>query len=84
MGQSYNSHCPLLLRRDHVRARVESIGRFPSQFTFLPLILNNHVTDLIILPQDSFHLKKNTHLLSRLEGNIHYKVYRGSLMQEGV
>lgn len=54
----HSSHYPLLLRSDYIRARVESIKRFPSQFTFLPLILDNHLTDLIILQQDSFHLKK--------------------------
>lgn len=78
LEQSQSSHCPLLLRNDYMGAKVESIKRFPSQFTFLPLILDNHLTDLTILQQDLFHLRK----LSQTEGK-HAKVHRGSLMVEG-
>ena len=56
LQQSQSLHCPLLLRNDYIRAKVEALNDYPTSSPFSPEFWT--ITSLIILQQDSFHLKK--------------------------
>ena len=59
LEQTQSPHRPPLLRNDSIRARVESIKKFSSLFVhFSPLSFGQSLHHLIILQQDSLHLKK--------------------------